>query len=247
MTSSSEGIPQIKLELKNVIENLKIFENTSLLDNQQLEDLKIKTEQLLTNLEHKPLENIKKSLKKRQKSRKHKKLKQKLLQPKKQDWLNEDIKPETHGAESLKSRIQTSTLERSTKYHHHLKSISECQRFLKTFELLEQLHLARGQDPNKTRKFASKLQHLRLIWNSLLQEKQSESSNTEQKVQEQWNRVFFGKTEKTFFEGKVNQNYFIRKRHIWDSYIDNKYGTSIPIGWVLPPTTPTNEWSQYLQ
>lgn len=35
-------------------------------------------------------------------------------------------------------------------------------------------------------------------------------------------------------------------RQIWDSYIDNKYGSSIPIGWILPKEDAKQEWQTYL-
>ncbi|XP_075146202.1 uncharacterized protein LOC142220765 [Haematobia irritans] len=247
MSSSRESILQIKTEIKAVQENLKILESTQLPDNKQLQDLIYNTETILTNLENKPLEYIGKALRKRQNRRKRKNCKRKMLKATQNDLLQDnELTKETCGTHTT-SDTKVTPLECSRKYHHHLRTLHECQKFLKTFELLEELHLARGQDAEKTRIFASKLQPLKRVWNSMLQEKQNESLNNEKQIQEQWNCVFFGRAEKTFLEGKTDEEYFIRKRHIWDSYIDNKYGTSIPIGWVLPPANPSKEWSKYLE
>lgn len=38
----------------------------------------------------------------------------------------------------------------------------------------------------------------------------------------------------------------ICSRHVWDSYIDNKYGSSIPIGWIVPNSEVNEQWQPYL-
>ncbi|XP_011293272.2 uncharacterized protein LOC105261421 [Musca domestica] len=248
---SNNCTTQVKLELKKVIENIKLLEQAPNEGEhcQNLAAITSETEELLRKLEKEPLEKCAANIRKLQRKRQRKKLKKKQWQAKMREqespdnWEISDIKPSV----SQSNKPSTSSVQHKQKSHTHLKSLHECQRFLKTFELLEQLHLARCQDPSKTREFASKLQYLKFVWNSLLQEKQNDQSNTERQVEVQWNRVLFGMSEKTYFEGHSSIKYFLRKRHIWDSYIDNDYGTSIPIGWVMPPKDPNPNWAEYLE
>ncbi|XP_061390365.1 uncharacterized protein LOC133325660 [Musca vetustissima] len=250
---SKKCTTQVKLEFKKVIENIKLLEQaqheTESQENRNLQDLTKQTEELLQKLEAKPLEKCADKIQKLQRKRQRKKLKKKQWQAKLKQQESIDELPEEE-TETKPSVSQINTNKSHTvphKLHHHLKSLHECQRFLKTFELLQQLHLSRGQDPAKTREFSSKLQYLKFVWNSLLQERQNEHTNKEQQLEDEWNRVLFGMSEKTYFEGKPNVKYFLRKRHIWDSYIDNTHGTSIPIGWVIPPKKPNIQWSEYLE
>lgn len=215
-TESISCLTQVKLDLKKVIENLKLLEEAQTLSNdQQLGDLKQKTEQLLTNLENKPLERYRLLSKKNRKRRQRKKLhsKQHQVVSKPEELPKIDLEVNLGEVKPTNSKIDTNQpLQRSRNYHHHLKSLQECQRFLKTFELLEKLHLVRGQDHAQTQEFSNKLRHLKLVWNCMLQEKQSEQSSNEQQLHQQWNQVFFGLAEKTYFEGKPNLKYFLRKR-----------------------------------
>lgn len=217
MSSSSRNIAvtQVKIDLKEIIDNLKLLENSDSLNNTNLHDIKLKTQQLLKGLESKPLEKVKRKIKKKKIKRRRKKLhKTQHSASAPQDSMDTKHNIETENSNHASPKcIYNTTQQRSRKYqHHHLRSLKECHRFLKTFELLEQLHLARGQDIPETRKFSCKLQQLKTIWNCLLQEQQAEQSNSSEQIQQQWNQVLFGDAEKSYYEGRPNMNYFLRKR-----------------------------------
>ncbi|KAM7359416.1 uncharacterized protein ACRADG_012195 [Cochliomyia hominivorax] len=240
MSASYRNITQVKLDIKQIIDNLQTL-NHYQGNEANLPHLKCNTEELLNKLENLPLENIKTKLLKRQRKRRNKRLqKLKIFQNHKQIQDNSNnviVKEDTPPA--LKE-------SKSKPNHHLLKSVKECQRFLQTFELLQQIHLARGQNSSDTYKFSLKLRQLKSIWNSLLQDKQQEVTTPEAKIEQQWNEVLFGPAEKTYFQDKPDLQNFIRKRQIWDSYIDNKHGTAIPIGWVIPKENANEEWQTYL-
>ncbi|KNC32807.1 hypothetical protein FF38_00256 [Lucilia cuprina] len=240
MTAPSNQVSQVKLALKQIADNLQQLEKYKD-PGVDLFSLKTDTEQLLKHLESLPLEGIRNKLNKRKRKRHNKKL-QKLKNKKINKVINKEIVSKVYED----TTTSKASRDNKPKSHYQNKSVKECQRFLQTFELLEQLHLLRGQNATETYKFSLKLRQMKSIWNSLLQDKLQEQIPTEVKIQQQWDEVLFGPPEKTYFQEKPDLQDFIRKRQIWDSYIDSKNGSSIPIGWILPPTKAEGQWLQYL-
>ncbi|XP_037824179.1 programmed cell death protein 7-like [Lucilia sericata] len=240
MTAPSNQVSQVKLAIKQIVDNLQQLEKHQDPDKDLL-TLKTDTEQLLKHLESLPLEDIRNKLNKRQRKRHNKKL-QKL----KNKEISKVINKQNGSKLYEDNTTSKASRDNKPKSHYQNKIVKECQRFLQTFELLEQLHLLRGQNTTETYKFSLKLRQLKSIWNCLLQDKLQEQTSAELKIKQQWDEVLFGPPEKTYFQEKPDLQDFIRKRQIWDSYIDSKNGSSIPIGWILPPAKTEGKWLQYL-
>lgn len=207
MAVANRNLSQVKLDIQQIISNLELLENRNNIDS-NLERIKTDTEHLLKNLEKLPLERYKDKITKRQKGRRNRKL-QKLINTEVKRNLNLEIKDLEF---SLGKAIRESP-KRKQNFGQHRKTVKECQRILKTFELFQQLHLLRGQNPSETYKFSLKLRQLKSIWNSLLQDNLQEQISDEVKIQDQWNEVLFGPLETTYFAEKTNIHDFIRKRY----------------------------------
>ncbi|TMW52701.1 hypothetical protein DOY81_002224 [Sarcophaga bullata] len=243
MAVANRNLSQVKLDIQQIFSNLEILENRNNIDS-NLERIKSDTEHLLKNLEELPLEHYKAKITKLQTARRKRKL-QKIINLE----VNKNLNLQTKNLESKVCSVGKSLREshkRKQKFGQHRKTIKECQRFLKAFELLQQLHLLRGQNPSDTYKFSLKLRQLKTIWNSLLQDNLQEQISNEVKIQDQWNELLFGPLETTYFVEKPNIHDFVRKRQVWDSYIDGRYGSSIPIGWVIPPSEANEQWLTHL-
>ena len=210
MAVANRNLSQVKLDIQQIISNLEILENGNNVDR-NLERIKTDTESLLKNLEKLPLERYKDKITKRQKGRCKCKL-QKLINIEVKGNQNLQIKDLESKECSLGKPLRESPT-RKQKFCQHRKTVKECQRFLKTFELFQQLHLLRGQNPSETYKFSLKLRQLKSIWNSLLQDNLQEQISDEVKIQDQWNEVLFGPLETTYFVEKPNIHDFIRKRY----------------------------------
>ena len=207
MAVANRNLSQVKLDIQQIISNLELLENRNNIDS-NLERIKTDTEHLLKNLEKLPLERYKDKITKRQKGRRNRKL-QKLINTEVKRNLNLEIKDLEF---SLGKAIRESP-KRKQNFGQHRKTVKECQRILKTFELFQQLHLLRGQNPSETYKFSLQLRQLKSIWNSLLQDNLQEQISDEVKIQDQWNEVLFGPLETTYFAEKTNIHDFIRKRY----------------------------------
>lgn len=206
MSAPYSKVSQVKLDIKQVVDNLKQLANC---DGHEIELLKLKTntEYLLNRLENLPLEGLKTKLNQRQRKR-HKIKLNKLRITKEINVVNKEIESEA----SVGAITYTVSRQLKPKTHYQFKSVKECQRFLQTFELLEQLHSVRGQNSTETYKFSLQLRQLKSIWNCLLQDKLHEQTSKDVKIQQQWNEVLFGPPEKTYFHNKPDLQDFIRKR-----------------------------------
>lgn len=209
MAVAYRNLSQVKLDIQQIISNLEILENINNIDS-SLEQLKSETEYLLKNLEKLPFEHYKAKIKRRQK-RRHKRKLQKLINLEVNRNVNTQATDLVLKKWSNDIRLRDDPEEKK-KFGHHRKIVKECQRFLKTFELLQQLHLFRGGNSSETYKFSVKLRQLKSIWNSLLQDKLQEQISDETKIEQQWNEMLFGPLEATYFVEKPNLNDFIRKR-----------------------------------
>lgn len=261
MTSlATKSVQNYKLRLLSVIENLEKLEQASKhelnLPNAEIEALTKQTNKILKSLEQQPPpQKLKKMLEKRKRKRQKAKLKRKmkinnynestsiLLITQKINVPTESLKKSQQAAVTPTPTTSSQSLQ---KPHQQLRSYRDANRFLKTFELLELLHAARSQDEPSTREFANKLSKLRKIWNVIRFENKPDR-NASLNVENQWDIVFFGAHEKSFFKQKRSVNDLIAIRRKWDSYItsDAKIGTNIPNCWVLPRVEADERWQRY--
>lgn len=68
----------------------------------------------------------------------------------------------------------------------------------------------------------------------------------ENSIENQWMRVLFGESVSTLKSSDYES--LIQRRKEWDQYLTsdtNPYGSTIPIGFVIPNTNPTTDWNQY--
>lgn len=213
MSALCSNVAQVKLDIKQILENLQQLSDFEGKER-NFPQLKTETEELLNQLESLPLDKIKTKLKKRQRQRRNRKLQKRKLKE-----INKKL--ETSKTVPNIANQETASIAKpfnqQPKYNQ-LRVVKECQRFLQTFELLEQLHFARGQNSSETYKFSLKTRQLKSIWNCLLQDKLQEITSPEVIVQQQWNEVLFGPPEKTYFQNKPDLEDFIRKRYFEQSF-----------------------------
>ncbi|XP_054091960.1 uncharacterized protein LOC105210198 isoform X1 [Zeugodacus cucurbitae] len=249
------NISLLKSSIKTIITNIKLLENVKSTNEdcgQLVDRLKQQTEELLQKVETSPLERLSKVLKKRKLKRHRKKFKLKEI---KAEVRSRNI---TQGLKSneisniLQSNEYPATLSygehtSSLKKHQHIRLLKQhdAQRFLRTFELFKMLHFSRGQNINHTNEFAEQLLDLRVSWSKILEENKLECTQ-ELRIEDQWNDIFFGSAEHSYYDGDQKISEFLRIRRIWDSYLTrSKHGSSIPSGWVLPSENALSEWQQY--
>jgi len=259
---SIKNISQLKLHLKNIIQNIKELE---VLEKQEQEYTKPtiaavaiieQTNKLLNQIENAPVEKLvqkHKKKKKRKRGPRSKRQKMIVATQNKKPTTSATLKQATiKTVEEIQPPLPPLPTTQTLKLHHQLRNYHDAQRFLRTFELLKILHLARGSDGGvqnieKTQRFAAQFNNLRAIWNNILLENTPQRTQ-ECKIEDQWNEALFGAREKIYYsaaERKMND--LIRIRRIWDSYLtrSSKYGSSIPIGWVLPKKDADDRWSCY--
>ncbi|XP_030369523.1 uncharacterized protein LOC115620435 [Scaptodrosophila lebanonensis] len=143
---------------------------------------------------------------------------------------------------------EPSILVPSQQQHVRLNKCYDATKVLHIFELLERLYVARGGSQNVIK---SKVSHMRRAWRRVLLENESDSSaivSAAQNLESQWEAVIFGgsRLPLRLAYKKQNGSELLRKRFIWDSYISTgEQGSSIPVGWVIPPLSPAQQWAQF--
>ncbi|XP_050333348.1 uncharacterized protein LOC126761329 [Bactrocera neohumeralis] len=258
MSKTNDTILSISL-LKNSIET--ILRNIEELERIKSDNgdwgihvnrLKQQTEKLIQKVESAPLEQLTKVLKKKKLKRQRKKYKLKQI---KADAKNR-ITPQDLISQKISNIQQSNKYPSSPSHVTHISSVKKChhirllkqhdaQRFLRTFELLKELHFSRGQNVHNTKEFAEQLRDLRIYWGKIFDENNTECTQ-ERHVEDQWNETIFGQVEHSCYNGEQKMSDFIRIRHIWDSYLTrSKNGSSIPGGWILPSENASSEWQQY--
>ncbi|XP_062554033.1 programmed cell death protein 7 [Armigeres subalbatus] len=79
------------------------------------------------------------------------------------------------------------------------------------------------------------------------------AANYQRRVENEWNKTLFGDAIPKKFEHPLlgadrDREVLIGVRHEWDVCLVDHHdeeGSSIPLGWVLPPENPTSDWSKY--
>lgn len=79
------------------------------------------------------------------------------------------------------------------------------------------------------------------------------AANFQRRVENEWNKALFGdaipkKFEHPLLEADRNREVLIGIRRDWDACLvgqDDKEGSAVPLGWVLPPVSPAPGWARY--
>jgi len=61
--------------------------------------------------------------------------------------------------------------------------------------------------------------------------------------------LLFGKKSRKVLAEEFDLQGLVEKRQEWDEFVtseENPLGSSVPLGWVVPPTTPSQQWSNFL-
>ncbi|TDG48455.1 hypothetical protein AWZ03_005200 [Drosophila navojoa] len=95
---------------------------------------------------------------------------------------------------------------------------------------------------------------MRTVWRRVQQESiNAINQEMPTNCEAQWSKAIFGISSVPLKQGslkglrKTQNQKFVERRAIWDSYISSgKVGSSIPHGWVLPRETPSAEWAKYI-
>ncbi|ALC45510.1 CG1896, partial [Drosophila busckii] len=233
-------LSKIKADINNVIANLQCLEKLS---TAPVEDFNIehasqiqqRTTALLEQLEQLPHQEILRIQLRRQLKRIKAKENAKLR--KEQCRKTPASVPESSNALTTTEEVGLSAKEQACPLR--LKRLGEATMMLQKFDLLEKLYTSRGGHYGLSQSLAQ----MRKAWRCV----QKENDNTDKLLllETMWDRVIFGCTSGNICyqrKGKKAKKDFIQKRTIWDSYICQGTGTSIPIGWVLPPENPSPEW-----
>lgn len=128
MTTPCIKITRVKMDIRQIIENLNRLENCNI-NQYNLLELKCETDKLLSDLESMPLGGLKRKLKKQQRNRHFKNLQKAKIKEQNNLRIETDFEVATCPSKFIETSKNTAT---KPKPHHQLKSLQECQRFLKT-------------------------------------------------------------------------------------------------------------------
>lgn len=169
--------------------------------------------------------------------------------------LNENIE------KIQENRRQIESKQRAEEVLTEVKSLkNDATKYVQTFDSLKELYRVRNKDKAlDDREFNREIEKLKKKWLVASEKYETEEKrlriflNCSNHLQE-WHETIFGdmKNEDIFLL-KKNENglgKLIEIRSQWDRFIvsdENPYGSSIPLGWVMPNANPTNQWKPYLK
>jgi len=146
----------------------------------------------------------------------------------------------------------------------NLKKLSECKRQLILLDSLIELRCIRRKNSNVSastkasseKYFLEQIEQLKSKWSDTLKKCNSLENELNMCLtsSENWlNTLFSNETNPSFHDDTVDDSMHFKKlldiRKSWDLCLvtdDNFFGSLIPPGWVLPNTTPSNEWASFL-
>lgn len=249
------SISLLKSSIETIVANIKELKKVKS-DNGDcgihVDRLKNQTEELLLKVETAPIDRLTKVLKKRKLKRLRKKYKLKQMKAEASNRItSHDLKANRISIVSQNSEYPSNLSYSgdisSLKKDQHIRLLKhyDAQRFLRSFELLKILHYSRGQNGDNTKEFTEQLRNLGVYWSKILEEHKLEGTQ-EQHAEDQWDEIFFGSTEHSYYDNGKKISEFLRIRRIWDSYLTrSKHGSSTPCGWILPRENSRSEWQQY--
>lgn len=166
-------------------------------------------------------------------------------------WLEESTKKT---AEERRN-IETEQRAEQVLFDVHRRK-TEAEKYLSLFDSLEELYRLRSKTSTAStstggdKSFFSGIKELREMWTATLETYNKEEQQLKDFLNEdsnlnEWQCVLFGSKNSS---NDLELNYLISQRRLWDAFIvphENPFGSSIPIGWVMPNPKPSDQWKQY--
>jgi len=143
----------------------------------------------------------------------------------------------------------------------NMKRLNECKKQLALLDSLIELRCIRRKNSNASGSgkaasengFIEQIDQLKAKWSDALVKCTSHENelkmlltNTSSQL---WLNVLFSNTEPPFIDETMDLKKLLDIRKSWDLCLvtdENVFGSSIPPGWVLPSTTPSEEWASFL-
>lgn len=209
-------------------------------------------------------ESIQATSKKREQKRNSIKLRKSTVK----QWKHlqmEDRKKKSHAIDERLKRVaeNKSVAQRRTQadmcFQGSVRSISdkivEAAEQLALLESLQTLHILRERNKSSTNvaseAFLTGIEELKSMWNNAIQKyrveegKQRDSSTADDPLKK-WCATLISQNSLPLSADKVDE--LTTNRRLWDAFStfhDNPFASSIPIGWIMPPSKPLPAWSVY--
>lgn len=135
---------------------------------------------------------------------------------------------------------------------------AEAEQFLTLFDSLKELHRLRAKKKKDSRSgdlgaFSDEIHKLKKKWKKALKKYNEEEQRLRNFLDEntnlnEWRHVLFGIDQNASSGGANKLKNLISVRRMWDDFIvsnENPFGSTIPIGWVMPHAKPSDEWKKY--
>lgn len=138
----------------------------------------------------------------------------------------------------------------------------DAEKTIKTLELMKKLHHIKRRlkhfDENYERKIIDELNEIKTQWQSFLCIYEKEENDIRQFLQKDtvcdaWKEALFvagaDKMNDEKME-KITLKEFIEIRMKWDKFLvsnENPFGSTIPIGLIIPPHNPSAKWQQFIK
>lgn len=208
---------------------------------------------------------IEKSVNKRQQKRNRIKYRKTLSKQRKQmetknrsdkcraidEWLKKESekKQETQHQCQKKQQIQNSVAVIR-------QQIDDATKQLSTLKSLQKLHQLRERQKatkhESSKEFNEEITQLISMWTIAMEKyKQEETTQRKQFItqdqQNDWLTIHFGK-DAFPMKDVDNIEALIWNRRLWDEFLTsnmNPWASNIPIGWITPPSNPSDDWSHY--
>lgn len=244
--------------------------------NNQITELKSQLNELSTIREKYENSNVcnnaKRAVEKRLKKRSHiKKRKAELNAMKECEMKNRKLKHHqidqwlNRNAENIReNRRKIENKQQAEQVLTEVKSLkNDAAKHLLLFDSLKELYRIRSRDKASTAmydiEFNREMDKLKNMWMDAsvkyeMEEKRLRTFLNCSNHCDEWQGILFGDVKsEDLFSLKKNENgltKLIEIRRQWDSFIvsdDNPHGSSIPLGWVIPNSNPSEKWKVYLE
>lgn len=173
---------------------------------------------------------------------------------------------EKNAEEILKNRQQIETKQCAEQMFMDVKNRqNEANKYIQLMDSLKEFHRIRNRDKyigsgQNDVEFNQEIDDMKQMWMDFAKTYKIEEKRLRKFINctdnwEEWQNILFGETTKydQIFElHKKNDvlSDLIEIRRLWDQFIvtdDNPFGTSIPFGWVIPNSNPSDLWKKYLK
>lgn len=167
------------------------------------------------------------------------------------EWLKKESEHKQEAQHEIheKQQIQNSVADIRQK-------IDEATKQLSLLKSLQKLHQLREREKTTkhdcSKDFNNEINELISMWTLALDRYKNEENKqrkqfTTQDQGNDWLSVHFGMDASTV-KDVDNIEALVWNRRMWDLFLtskENPWSSNIPIGWITPPSNPTDAWSQY--